>query len=140
MAGTVGRSGGRNRKASVTAGDGPPQPPRALTPRAAALFGWLCERLTANDPRSGFNRVDGTVLASFAETLEDQERIASLLADDPANLGLLRARGAAADRVRGFSALLGCTPFDRGRMPEPTAEESPVDDPFTGLMKRMSQG
>ena len=140
MAGTAGRSGGRNRKASATAGDGPPIPPRVLTPRAAALFGWLCERLTANDPRSGFNRVDGVILASFAEVLEDQERIASLLADDPGNLGLLRARGAAADRVKGFSALLGCCPFDRARQPEPPAEEAAVDDPFANLMHRMSQG
>ena len=140
MAGMAGRSGGRNRKASSASGDGPPDLPRALTPRAAVLFQWLCERLGANDPRSGFNRVDGTVLASFAECLEDCERLASALADDPTNLGLLRCRGQAADRVKAFSGLLGCTPFDRARMPEPTADNDEPQDAYSDLMRRMSQG
>ena len=138
--GTPGRSGGRNKKAlQVQVGDGVPVSPRALSPRAAALFNWVIDKLRADDPKSGFCRIDGALIASFAEVLEDQERIASMLADDPANLGLLRARGQCADRIKGFSALLGCCPFDRSRQPG-QAIENEADDAVADLLHRMSLG
>jgi hypothetical protein len=140
MSGSAGRSGGHNAKCSdVSPSDGLPVSPRQLSLRAAALFGWLLERLSADNGKSGWRRVDGALLASVAETLEDAERIASLLADDPGNLGLLRARGQVADRITRMSALVGLCPRDRSRLPE-VETEAEDDDAYADLLRRMSMG
>lgn len=118
-------------------GDGPPVSPRALSPRSQALYAWLIDKLKADDPQSGFNRIDGTVIASLAEVMESQEAVASALADDPTNNGLIRLRGALADRVRAYSALLGMAPLDRSRLPAAPVEDD-NDNPVADLMRRMA--
>lgn len=140
MSGTAGRSGGHNIKTTDTPlGDGVPASPRALSPRAEALYGWLLDKLSADDPKAGWRRVDGILLASLAECLEDAERLASLIADDGGNPTLIRLRGQLADRVARMSALVGLCPRDRSRLPA-VEQEEPRNDPFADLMHRMSQG
>jgi phage terminase small subunit len=137
--GTPGRSGGdRRSKAIIKRGDGPPVSPRVLSPRAQALYQWLSDRLQADDPQSGFNRIDGTVIATLAEVLESQEHVASALADNPTDNGLIRLRGSLADRVRAYSALLGMAPMDRARLPT-SAVDDDEDDPVMMMLKRMSR-
>ena len=140
MAGTAGRSGGRNAKRSSNAiGDGTPISPRALSPRATALFSWLVDKLDADDPKSNWHRIDGALLASLAEVMESQERIASMIADDPSDLALYRLRNQFAQQVVRMSALVGLSPFDRARQPaiEPEQES---DDPLASIMERMARG
>jgi len=139
MPGTPNRSGGRNRKASSNAiGDGIPLSPRALSPRASALYGWILDKLKADDPASGWRRIDGCLLASFAELLESQEAIASQLSDDPSNLGLMRLRLQYVAQISRMSAVIGMSPIDRERLPQ--AAEATVENPLTSIMERMRRG
>jgi hypothetical protein len=110
-----------------------------LSPRAEALYGWLLDKLSADDPKAGWRRCDGVLLASLAECLEDAERLASLIADDGGNPTLIRLRGQLADRVARMSALVGLCPRDRSRLPA-VEQEEPQDDPFDDLMRRMAGG
>lgn len=141
MAGTSGRSGGRNRKPSPNSvGDGPPVSPRALSPRAQGLFSWLVDKLKADDPTTGWARIDGVTLATLAEVLESQEKIASLIADDPADLALLRLRNQFAAQVVRLSALVGMTPIDRCRQPAVDVEPMQDDPILASIFKRMKNG
>lgn len=136
MAGSKGRSGGRNRKVkTIAAGDGAPTSPRTLAPRAAALFNWLIDKLGADAPDSAWARVDGVTLAALAELLESQERIASLLADDSGSLGLMRMRLQYAAQISRMSAIIGLSPIDRERLPKPPTGDD--GDVFNELMERM---
>lgn len=138
MGGVAGRSGGRNRKASSNAiGDGSPVAPRNLSPRATALFGWILDKIGADDPGSPWHRIDGCVLASLAETLESQERISSMLADNPGDLQLHRLRNNLTTQISRLSALVGMTPVDRQRQPqaEPEADD---EDVLVSIMTRMA--
>ena len=139
MAGTKGRSGGRNKKTTIQAGDGEPTSPRVLSPRATVLFGWLCDKLHTDDPGSQWSRIDGTVLASLSELLESSEHIVSQLADDPTNIGLMRVRLQYAAQITRMSAVIGMCPLDRKRQPAAV----PVDDQedaFARIMARMAKG
>ena len=137
MAGSLGRSGGRNRKATCNAtSDGMPLSPRALSPRAQALFGWIVDKLSADDPQSGFARVDGAVIATLAEILQSQEQVSSMLADTPADLQLHRLRNNLASQIVRLSAVLGLSPFDRSR--QPTIVLSEANDPFEDILRRMA--
>lgn len=140
MSGTAGRSGGRNAKfASNVPFDGIPQTPRVLSPRAQALFAWLCERLDVEDPAKGWRRADGILLASIAELMESQEKVASALADDPTSLGLHRLRNNLTQQVSRLSSLIGLCPFDRSRMPTAAPEDDNVQV-FQDIMERMARG
>ena len=137
MAGSLGRSGGRNRKATCNAtSDGMPISPRALAPRAQALFGWVVDKLSADDPKSGFARVDGAVIATLAEILQSQEQVSSMLADNPADLQLHRLRNNLASQIVRLSAVLGLSPFDRSR--QPTVEIADDSNVFEDILRRMS--
>ena len=140
MAGTSGRSGGRNRKTTPNVvSDGTPQSPRVLSPRAETLFKWLSERLTVNDPSKGWRRADGVLLASLAEILESQEAVASQIADDPANVGLHRLRNNLTQQITRLSSLVGLCPFDRSRQPQ--FQEQTDDTEFVkDIFERMSRG
>jgi phage terminase small subunit len=140
MTGAPGRSGGRNAKRSSKAvSDGMPQSPRSLAPRAQALFGWICDKLGCDDPQNGFQRVDGAMIASLAEIMQSQEQVASLLADDPGNLGAHRLRNNLASQICRMSGILGLSPFDRSRQPE-IEQEPDGADPFQDILARMSKG
>ena len=139
MAGTKGRSGGRNKKTTIQSGDGVPVSPRALSPRATALFSWLLDKLNADDPGSPWSRIDGTVIASLAELMESQERVASLLADSPGDLGLLRIRIQMAGQISRMSAIVGLTPIDRKRQPQAMPPED-KENKFEAIMRRMAAG
>lgn len=136
MSESKGRSGGKNRKLkSVAAGDGAPTSPRVLAPRAAALFDWLIDKLGADAPDSAWARVDGVTLAALAELLEQTEKIGSMLADDGANMGLMRLRLQYAAQVARMSAIIGLSPIDRERLPKPPTGDD--GDVFNELMERM---
>jgi hypothetical protein len=139
MAGTAGRSGGRNKKATIPAGDGSPCSPRVLSPRASVLFGWLIDKLKADDPGSQWSRIDGTILASLSELLESQEHVASQLADNPASVALMRVRIQLAGQISRMSAIIGLTPIDRKRQPVAVPTKA-RKDPFTKIMERMAKG
>ena len=139
MAGTKGRSGGRNKKTTIQAGDGEPVSPRALSPRASVLFGWLCDKLKADDPGSPWSRVDGVLLASLSELLETQEKIASQLADSPNDLGLMRVRIQVAAQISRMSSVIGLSPVDRARLPKALPAED-TEDAFESIMRRMAAG
>jgi len=140
MPGTSGRSGGRNAKRALDAvSDGTPLSPRVLSPRSQALFSWLLDKLRADDPNSGWHRVDGALLASLSEILESQERIASMLADCPGDLALHRLRNQLAQQVVRMSALIGLSPFDRARQPTMQADQGAVN-PLDSIMERMAKG
>jgi hypothetical protein len=139
MVGSRGRSGGTNKKIALGAGDGPPVSPRALSPRAAALFSWLLDKLRCDDAGSQWSRIDGTVLAALSELLESSEHVASQLADSPGDLGLLRIRIQIAAQITRMSAVIGMCPIDRKRQPQSV----PVDgkeDAFESIMRRMAAG
>ncbi len=137
MPGTVGRSGGFNANPGpFRPGDGQPEPPRKLTAEADACFTWLLQRLGTDSRPSPWHRVDGTVVATFAELLESQEHLATALAQNPADEKLLRLRLQYAQQIGRFSSLLGMTPRDRDRCPQVPAE-SDQNDAVAGLMKRL---
>lgn len=137
MPGTPSRSGGSNRQGhACPPGDGAPEPPRQLSPRASAIYSWLLTRLHTCDDGAGWRRVDGALVAAVAELLESQERIASVIADDPTDLSAHRLRVQLAGQIRGYSSLLGLCPRDREKAPRVPA--APEDGPFNELLARMS--
>ena len=141
MAGTAGRSGGKNRKGKTPApvGDGVPCSPRELSARADQLFQWLTDKLGANSPDSGWKRVDGALLASLAETMESLEYVADALAVNQCDAEFIRLRNTLTSQVVRLSGLTGLCPSDRARHPKPTPEPD-VDDPFAKIMERMRRG
>ena len=141
MSGVSGRSGGKNRKFKVPAnqGDGAPQSPRQLSQRADELFQWLTDKLGADSPESGWKRIDGTLLASLAETMESLEHVAAALSVNPADGEFIRLRNTLTAQVVRLSGLIGLCPSDRARHPKPTAEPA-ADDPFQKIMARMARG
>ena len=139
MSGTAGRSGGRNKNTLIPQGDGVPTSPRALSPRATALFAWLVDKLKADDPTSTWSRVDGVLIASLSELMETQERVASQLADSPDDLGLMRVRVQVAAQIARMSATIGLTPIDRARLPQAIPADDKTDA-FESIMHRMAQG
>ena len=137
MAGTPGRSGGKNRKVKSGSSDGKPTTPRPLSPTAMKHFKWLLTRLGAGQKSSNWRRIDGALLATLAEVLESQESVASMLTDLPSSLELIRLRSNLAGQMQRLSALVGLSPIDRARLPA----ELPVDgkdDPFEKIMRRMA--
>jgi hypothetical protein len=139
MAGTPGRSGGRNKKVATGGSDGKPVSPRPLSPTAAGYFKWLLTRLGAGKKESAWCKIDGTLLATLAELMESQEQVSTLLATMPESLELHRLRNALAGQVQRMSAVIGLSPIDRARLPA----ELPVDgkeDAFQAIMRRMSSG
>ena len=79
------------------------------------------------------------ILASLAELLESQERVASLLADSPGDLGLLRIRVQIAGQVSRMSSIVGLTPIDRKRQPQALPADD-KRDAFAEIMERMARG
>jgi hypothetical protein len=139
MAGTPGRSGGRNKKVATGGSDGKPVSPRPLSESATTYFKWLLTRLGTGKKESAWCKIDGTLLATLAELLESQERVSTMLAQMPESLELHRLRNALAGQVQRMSAVIGLSPIDRARLPA----ELPVDgkeDPFAAIMRRMSAG
>ena len=139
MAGTPGRSGGRNKKVASSGSDGKPVSPRPLSETATKYFKWLLTRLGTGKKESAWCKIDGTLLATLAELMESQERVSTLLATMPESLELHRLRNALAGQVQRMSAVVGLSPIDRARLPA----ELPVDaaeDPFQSIMRRMSAG
>jgi len=136
MVGIGNRSGGHNRKTEAVApGNGKPESPRELSPRAKHFFEWLVDRLGAGEDGSGWSRADGSLLASVAETLESEEILGELLRQSPDDIRLHRMRGQFADRIVRVSNLIGLCPRDRAKLPDPV--ESVGDDPGIALLKRM---
>lgn len=123
MTGTAGRSGRPGFDKQIHETDGLPQSPRLLQERAQELFDWLCERLQVDAPGTVWKRLDGTILATVAELMADQEAVAAGLAQDPCSPQLLRLRIQFADRLYKYSSLLGLSPKDRERVPANESEE-----------------
>ena len=140
MVGVPNRSGGHNKLVPGSSlGDGRPESPRQLSPRAGEIFDWLLARLIPADGSSPWARADGALVASVAEAIEIDERLAAMLRADPENLSLMRLKGQYTDRLSRLSALVPLSPRDRERLP--TAEPAmAADDPFTSIMRRMSKG
>ena len=137
MAGSKGRSGGRNRKVTTGKSDGKPASPRPLSATATTYFKWLLARLGAGKKESAWCKIDGALLATLSELLESQERVSTMLAQMPESLELHRLRNALAGQMQRLSAVVGLSPFDRARLPA----ELPVDgkdDPFEKIMRRMA--
>ena len=139
MVGVAGRSGGWNRAGADAAGDGRPEVPRRLSPRAAELFAWIVDRLIPADGSSPWGRIDGLLIATLAETIEAEEMLAARLKVDPENLSLFRLRGQYADRLSRLSALVPLCPRDRERLPT-AGPAVAADDAFASIMRRMSKG
>ena len=138
MVGIPMRSGGSNANGVSTdsSGDGCPERPRELSPKAERYFRWLIERLHADEPGSPWHRLDGVLLASLAELLESEERLGEMLEADATNERLLRLRMQHVDRVSKLSALVGMCPRDRERLPQ-TVEPVDDDDPFGEILARL---
>jgi hypothetical protein len=83
MAGTPGRSGGRNKKVATGGSDGKPVSPRPLSETATKYFKWLLTRLGTGKKESAWCKIDGTLLATLAELLESQERVSTMLEQMP---------------------------------------------------------
>jgi len=140
MVGQIGRSGGHNRSVPGSSlGDGKPESPRQLSPRAGEIFDWLLARLIPADGSGPWARADGALVASVAEAIEIDERLAAMLRADPENLSLMRLKGQYTDRLSRLSALVPLSPRDRERLPTGERVMEP-DDPFTSIMRRMSKG
>jgi phage terminase small subunit len=139
MVGIGNRSGGHNRKTeAVTPGNGKPESPRELSPRAKHFFGWLIDRLGAGEDGSGWSRADGSLLASVAETLESEEILGELIKQSPDDLRLHRMRGQMADRIVRVSNLIGLCPRDRSKLPAEMIEDD--GNPMVDIMRRMARG
>ncbi len=123
MTGTAGRSGRPSTCKSTTKRDGLPQPPRKLTEAAQKQFDWLLERLDTANESTPWRRIDGASLASLAELLEAEERLAEKLAEDPYNERMIRLKMQHADRIFKFSSIVGLTPRDRERLPQNSIDE-----------------
>ena len=136
MAGSKGRSGGRNRKVATGKSDGKPTSPRPLSSTAAAYFKWLLARLGAGKKESAWCKIDGALLATLSELMESQERVSTMLAQMPESLELIRLRNALAGQVQRMSAVIGLSPFDRARLPAEMPADK--DDPFQEIMRRMA--
>jgi hypothetical protein len=137
MAGTPGRSGGRNKKVATGGSDGKPVSPRPLSETATKYFRWLLTRLGTGKKESAWCKIDGTLLATLAELMESQEKVSEMLATMPESLELHRLRNALAGQLQRLSAVVGLSPVDRARLPA----ELPVDgaeDPFEKIMRRMA--
>jgi hypothetical protein len=137
MAGSKGRSGGRNRKVATGKSDGKPASPRPLSATAAAYFKWLITRLGAGQKSSSWCKIDGALLATLSELMESQERVSTMLGQMPESLELHRLRSNLAGQMQRLSAVIGLSPIDRARLPA----ELPADgknDPFQAIMKRMA--
>jgi hypothetical protein len=137
MAGTPGRSGGRNKKVATGGSDGKPVSPRPLSEIATRYFKWLLTRLGAGKKESAWCKIDGALLATLSELMESQERVSTMLAQMPESLELHRLRNALAGQMQRLSAVIGLSPIDRARLPA----ELPVDgkdDPFEKIMRRMA--
>ena len=140
MVGSIGRSGGaRNFKPKdLPEGNGKPESPRELSPRAKHFFEWLIDRLGAEQGGSVWSRADGSLLASIAETLESEEILAGLIKQSPDDLRLHRMRGQMGDRIVRASALLGLCPRDRSRLPEAVEDDGGDEaDPGLSILRRM---
>jgi hypothetical protein len=137
MAGTPGRSGGKNRKVKSGSSDGKPTTPRPLSPTAMKHFKWLLTRLGAGQKSSNWRRIDGALLATLAEVLESQESVASMLTDLPSSLELIRLRSNLAGQMQRLSAVVGLSPIDRARLPAELPDDG-KDDPFEKIMRRMA--
>jgi len=136
MSGSPGRSGGRNKKIQPGESDGKPTSPRPLSARSKTLFSWLVTRLGAGKKES-WCRIDGTLLATLAELLESQERVATMLTETPESTELIRLQSNLAGQVQRMSAVIGLSPIDRSRLPA----ELPVDgkdDAFQSILRRMA--
>jgi len=120
-------------------GDGRPEVPRELSPRAGELFDWIVSRLIPGDGPSPWGRIDGALVASLAEAIEIDERLATMLRTDPENLSLMRLKGQYTDRLSRLSALVPLCPRDRERLPAAEPAAMP-DDPFASIMERMARG
>ncbi len=139
MVGIGNRSGGHNRRTEAVApGNGKPESPRELSPRAKHFFGWLIDRLGAGEDGSGWSRADGSLLASIAETLESEEILGELIKQSPDDLRLHRMRGQMADRIVRVSNLIGLCPRDRSKLPAERIDED--ESPFSDIMRRMAKG
>ena len=122
MPGKAGRSG-RPKNVEQKGVSAKPEPPYELSQTANKHFNWLVNNLYANDSRSVWSTVDGVTLVKLAELIEDCERMAAALASDPTNDKLIKTRIQLADRVYKFSAIVGLTPKDRQRLPQPETEK-----------------
>lgn len=142
MVGRIGRSGGARNfkpKKDLPSGDGKPESPRELSPRAKVYFDWLIDRLGAGEVGSAWSRADGSLLASVAEAPESEEIIGELIKQSPEDVKLHRMRGQFADRIVRASALLGLCPRDRSRLPE-AGEDDEDESPMVDIMRRMAKG
>jgi hypothetical protein len=139
MAGTPGRSGGRNKKVATGGSDGKPVSPRPLSETATKYFKWLLTRLGTGKKESAWCKIDGTLLATLAELLESQEQVSTLLKQMPESLELHRLRNALAGQVQRMSAVVGLSPVDRARLPAELPDDG-KEDAFQAIMRRMSAG
>jgi len=138
MVGIGNRSGGQNRRTvEVAVGDGKPESPRELSPRAKYFFEWLVDRLGAGEVGSGWSRADGSLLASTAELLESEEILGELIRKSPDDLRLHRMRGQFADRIVRVSNLIGLCPRDRAKLPE-AIDGADEADPVEFMLRRMA--
>jgi hypothetical protein len=139
MAGTRGRSGGRNKKVATGGSDGKPVSPRPLSETATKYFKWLLTRLGTGKKESAWCKIDGTLLATLAELMESQEQVSALLATMPESLELHRLRNALANQLQKMSSLVGLSPVDRARLPAELPDDG-KEDAFQAIMRRMSAG
>jgi hypothetical protein len=137
MAGTPGRSGGKNRKVKPGTSDGKPTSPRPLSPVAARHFKWIIARLNATGKNSTWCRIDGVTIATLAELLESQERVSTMLAQMPESLEIHRMRNTLTASITRMSGLVGLSPIDRARLPAELPNDG-EDDAFRSIMRRMS--
>jgi hypothetical protein len=118
-----------------------PETPRPLSEAATAYYGWLMQRLQTGTIISQWQSVDGTLLATLAELLETQEKLAEHLQTEPLQPTYLKLRLQLAAQLASYSRMLGLCPKHREQQPKkPTderlqqiAEELGLDPQLLGL-------
>lgn len=133
MPGTKNRSG---RRQGVVLSDAEHEVGLSYPRESDAATEQFTRWIVANLPMSGALPVDGLMIQTLAEMMVSQECVAIGLREDPSDLKLHRLRLQLAEKIRGYSSLLGLCAADRARLP--SVEVVKEEDPFESLSLKIA--
>ena len=133
MPGTKNRSG---RRQEVVLSDSEKQVGLLYPRESDAATERFAQWIVANLPMGGALPVDGLMIQTLAEMMVSQECVAIGLREDPSDLKLHRLRLQLAEKIRGYSSLLGLCAADRARLPSVEVVEE--EDPFESLSLKIA--